>query len=705
MAYRSYYTFLLIGVTAYMLASLCIIYEVTPFIITALELQVMLAISWAFHLLFYNSNSWNRHLFNIHRLFARVIAFGISAVLLATFGASSDAFTALPTAVVRMFKMASVYAVVSYLLYAITMLRKLMFVRRNVFVVRQWRSLMSVLILSLLMGLPAGIIPATLQKAVLLTGLLVAASLLNRIKWIAELTRRDKWMAVFYLLIASLLNIAAFQVLYHATGLEYVLLTPFSENTFLLTLFAATGSYCLFSMLALLFTMPVSSVIEEQLSEINSFQEIGLALQRKDSTEDIFHRLFQVCLKNTSGNAGWLILHPFKATETCHFTEISSEQIGRINVWMNFRELIKTENDTGYHYFPNLDRHHIFAETETPYKSLLVLPIFTKPHHCEGVICLTKTFADGFDQHMIGVCKSFINQAKLAFENAQLTQEAIRSARYKEELDIANKVQRALLPQKFPETPFIEIAALNEPAREVGGDYYDYAQIDPRRFALIMADVSGKGASAAFHMAQMKGIFQSLIQLNLSATDFMLMANRSVARCLEKNQFITAIFAQFNFETNMLTYVRAGHTPMIYYSAAQNKARLMEGEGLGLGILRNSSYAKFIGIINLPLYKDDVLVLYTDGLVEGRKNESAEEQYGYQNLMNCVENNHQLSATQISNAIYEDFAAFTQNSNFKDDTSVLVIKIGQLEEGWKPNLTPEPHNQPIKRSLSEKNDK
>jgi sigma-B regulation protein RsbU (phosphoserine phosphatase) len=135
-----------------------------------------------------------------------------------------------------------------------------------------------------------------------------------------------------------------------------------------------------------------------------------------------------------------------------------------------------------------------------------------------------------------------------------------------------------------------------------------------------------------------------------------------------------------NFETNQLTYARAGHNPILYYRANDKEANYIEGEGLGLGIIRNRSYAKFIGVTNLRLRQDDVIVLYTDGLVEGRKNESAEEQYGYENLKNCVVQHAHLNAQEITQAIYQDFAQFTVNGDFKDDTSIMVIKIKQLTQ-------------------------
>lgn len=684
MQFKRYYTLLIVGITAYILATLCVIYEVTPFIITELELNIMVATTAITHLLFYNINSWNKYLFNVHRLFTRIIIFGVTIIIISAIVAWAELEMLLSPAGMRGVKMLILYGVMSYFLYALTMMRKLMFVRRSIRAERQWQAFFIILLISAIAGLPWSFLTGLIRTTVYFIAFIAAISLLNRIKWVAELTRRDKWVIVFYLLIANLIHLAAFQIVYNTEGLEYVIKLPIYHNLFGTILIGAVSAYCLFALLSLLFTLPVSSVIEEQMAEINRFQEIGLALQRRESSIDMYHRLFEVCLKNTSANAGWLLMRPLKSDETCHFVDISSEQIWRINLWMNFKDMVKSEPAKGYHYFPDLDKYDIFSEKETPYKSLLVLPVFTKPNYCEGVICLTKGFAEGFDEHTIKGCLSFINQAKLALENSELTKETIRSARFKEELEIATNVQQALLPKTFPDSEFLDIAVFNEPAKEIGGDYYDYAQSNDRHISVIMADVSGKGASAAFHMAQMKGIFQSLMQLNLSAYDFMLMSNRSVSRCLEKNQFITAVYVLFDLESNQLTYARAGHNPMLYYHAGEKQADYIEGEGLGLGIIRNRSYSRFIGVTNIQLQQGDILVLYTDGLVEGRKTESAEEQYGYENLKNCVISNAHLPAKDITEAIYKDYAAFTINSDYRDDTSIMVIKIKRLNDFWEP---------------------
>jgi len=194
------------------------------------------------------------------------------------------------------------------------------------------------------------------------------------------------------------------------------------------------------------------------------------------------------------------------------------------------------------------------------------------------------------------------------------------------------------------------------------------------RLALVLGDVSGKGTSAAFHMAQMKGIFQSLMQLCLPADSFLMMANQAVSNCLERSRFISLVYILLDFGFDTLSYSRAGHCPMLFYSAKTEQVTYFSGKGLGLGIIRNNSYANHIDIQEIKIRKNDVIVLYTDGLVEGRKSDSV-EQYGYERLKQCLRANCRKSAEEIKQAICDDFYEFSENSTYKDDTTLLVIKI------------------------------
>jgi serine phosphatase RsbU (regulator of sigma subunit) len=248
----------------------------------------------------------------------------------------------------------------------------------------------------------------------------------------------------------------------------------------------------------------------------------------------------------------------------------------------------------------------------------------------------------------------------------------IEKEKLQQELDIAEKVQKSLLPKNLKFNDKIDIYAFSESAKSVGGDYYDLFRITPHRTYIVIGDVSGKGTSAAFNMAQMKGIFQSLAQLDMPPEYFLLYANQAVSQCFEKASFITITLLLIDTQNQILTIARAGHCPTLYYNALTNTTDYIQDKGLGLGIMRNKTYAKFIATKQMPYNVGDIILLYTDGISEA-KNKSDEE-YGYERLKNFFAQNKHLPLEQIQSKLIEDVYAFCEGLPPADDYTSVIIR-------------------------------
>src|SRR5438445_10957037 len=147
----------------------------------------------------------------------------------------------------------------------------------------------------------------------------------------------------------------------------------------------------------------------------------------------------------------------------------------------------------------------------------------------------------------------------------------------------------SLLPQGPLKLEGLSVTAHCEPAREVGGDYYDYLPLGDRRVGIIIADVAGKGTSAALYMAELKGLMLSLSQLHTSPRELLITANRIIAQHLDARSFITMTYALVDLETETMTYARAGHTPLIYLpgraaEAESPRVQILAPDGLVLGL-------------------------------------------------------------------------------------------------------------------------
>jgi len=205
-----------------------------------------------------------------------------------------------------------------------------------------------------------------------------------------------------------------------------------------------------------------------------------------------------------------------------------------------------------------------------------------------------------------------------------------------------------------------------------GGDYYDNYKINEKKFALIIGDVSGKGTSAAFNMSQMKGVFHSLAQLDLTAKQFLVKANNALSLCLEKTSFITASFFIIDTTKKEIEFARAGHCPTLYYSSNKNKTFYFKNKGLGLGIVRNSDFQNYLQTTKFEYQKDDIMMLYTDGVTEA-KNQSGEE-YDYDRLQQFLNNNVNESPEKLKELLIEDLHQFCGLEVLDDDYTAVIVK-------------------------------
>jgi serine phosphatase RsbU (regulator of sigma subunit) len=275
-----------------------------------------------------------------------------------------------------------------------------------------------------------------------------------------------------------------------------------------------------------------------------------------------------------------------------------------------------------------------------------------------------------------------VTQAALSLENLQLVQEARVSQRTQDELRIAALVQERLIPKQLPTDNWFEISTYAQAAKEVGGDFYDFLHLPGQKLAVLIGDVSGKGVTAAFHTAQMKGIFHALMQPNpLAKSDrqrfpdphrFMVQANEALTHCLERSSFITAAFYLIDYQAGGFSFARAGHCHTLYYHSIQEEVSYFHTEGLGLGIIRNENYGKHVKTQFWDYNPGDVMVIYTDGIVEARN--AAGDEYGEDRLRDMLSECFSQSAEGINAYIRNDVQQFSLGQPLHDDQTLLVIK-------------------------------
>jgi len=235
-----------------------------------------------------------------------------------------------------------------------------------------------------------------------------------------------------------------------------------------------------------------------------------------------------------------------------------------------------------------------------------------------------------------------------------------------EELKRAREIQQMLLPSTLPQFAGVQIAGAWQPAREVGGDYFDVIQLDKSRLGICVGDVAGKGITAALLMANLQASFRAFATAEASPQVVCTKLNKFLCTNTAPGKFVTFFYAVLDADARTLTYENAGHLPGLLLRS-DGTIEALQGGGAVLGALPDWNYRDY----SAQLQPGDQLLLSTDGITEA---ENAQlEEFGDQRLLEAARARHG-SALEVQRAIMQQVTAFC-GGNFRDDATLLVLRI------------------------------
>ncbi len=561
---------------------------------------------------------------------------------------------------------------ISFLLAAFTAWKRLILYQKSKWLLRLWAFFEYALLISLLYN--SYIFPKVDWLYNTLFGFFVVVGLVlsGNLKWVAFLNFRQKWTSLLLLLLTIFYLVYSFYTnssLATSVSGEESGFADYRYHIFIQSLMAFVTVYSIFSFLVIFFNLPTTSVFEQKLEEVVNFQRISQSIQTEQSEESVYNILLETSVSSVFADAAWFEIKNNEHDHRVFTYQISENEASDIILHLKNHHVTGVL-DQSTDKTKNLSKH-LGSLRGSRFRSILAFPIYVKNENL-GTLALLKELPEGFNKEMTRIVSTFANQAGISIENFRLLEEALQSERYKEELKIAKTVQKSLLPQMLEKDSQFEIAAFSESADEVGGDYYDTLRISPQETSLIIADVSGKGTTAAFHMSQMKGIFHSLAQNCIEPDEFMVRANKALVNCLERGSFISASFFLVNTQDKKIRYARAGHCPVLYYSAAADTSEYLKDKGVALGMVRNNSYRNFIEANEFPFAPGDIMVLYTDGITEAKSIRG--EEFGYKRLAEVLMEVRTLSPLQIQNHLISKLYEFSGTQNINDDYTTMIIK-------------------------------
>jgi sigma-B regulation protein RsbU (phosphoserine phosphatase) len=221
--------------------------------------------------------------------------------------------------------------------------------------------------------------------------------------------------------------------------------------------------------------------------------------------------------------------------------------------------------------------------------------------------------------------------------------------------------------------PGLRISALCLPAAEVGGDYYDLLPLSDTRMGVLIADVSGKGTSAALYMAELKGLALSLSRIYDSPAHLLCEANRILSANMDSRTFITMTYAVVDTAARTMRYARAGHNPILYLERKSGCSRVLTPQGLGLGIDRGERFDQILEEAEVPLASGDLFLFFTDGLSEAMNVKA--ELFGEQRLRAILEQGEALGSEELKERILAEIRGFVGEASQHDDMTMVILKV------------------------------
>lgn len=491
---------------------------------------------------------------------------------------------------------------------------------------------------------------------------LITMTFAIRLKWIVYLDFKQKVQAVLLIVSVILMGLFFLQ-LFLSESISQKESNSIFQHLFFYAQFTFFGVYSVFSVLMLLFNMPASSVFDKKIEEMGRFQKFSETMQQKGDGNRVLDQLLDGAIAISMADAAWLEYYDKDKKSQVFARNIELSEVSE------FRSIVlKSQKNTRNE---ELVLRDLSFETKHKGLSIFSIPITTSNNNY-GLVVLLKYVKDGFEKDILSVVRTYTQQAAISLENMTLMSDAIEKERYLEEIKISKRIQKSLLPKYNFSNEVLDISFYSKSTGTVGGDFYDFCTSDGIHYWIAVGDVAGKGTSAAFLMAQLKGIFRSLVQVCSGPRNLVIRANNALAYSTEKAAFITLSVFLVDTEGMFFRHARAGHCQAILVNGSTGNLSVLEPKGMGLGMVKDDSFRNFIEEENTPYQIGDCLFLFTDGVTEARN--PLGELFGIERLKDFLASNYLLNTDTITDNFGSYLREFCAGLEEDDDVTFLAIR-------------------------------
>jgi serine phosphatase RsbU (regulator of sigma subunit) len=513
------------------------------------------------------------------------------------------------------------------------------------------------------------------QTIAILTAAIIMAIAARKNTWIALLERNHKVRLLWISLLAMMSSMAGIIMQSGSDSKLLLALHSFMPGviSFVELSTLLFGVYSLRVFFASVAALPTSDIVERRTSEISSLTYLNryIAASINSDNSYLIDTVTKLALQSSGAVAAWTELYEEDGGETlcCPTPNINETRLKgfkeKNRVRNKLRQLDKTlliESVPEHPEFSYLQRNIPFAN------SMIVVPLFSGEEKI-GNLYVIHSDEFGFEQDDVKVLSAFSDNVSIALENSRLVKESIEKEHYKRELMLAREMQKKLLPQHLPVTKNFTLGAFSLPAEEVGGDYYEICRLADGNICMLIGDVSGKGMTAAFYMAQLKGTALSHAPETSDPRELLIKINATMQSSMEKQMFITLSALTINPETQIIKMARAGHMPAFVRKG--NEIEVIRPNGLGIGLVAPDIFDEKIEMYSSEFHPGDACLMFTDGVNELRN--SAGTDFGYQPLEEILIDDKFKSANELVNNVKKRLNDFSNGTPPHDDMTVVAV--------------------------------
>ncbi len=313
-----------------------------------------------------------------------------------------------------------------------------------------------------------------------------------------------------------------------------------------------------------------------------------------------------------------------------------------------------------------------FGEEALRTNSYLAVPLEYRQEILGVIAVANRRDGNAFTDADLGIIRTVAQQAAYSFHAAQLYTQLAEKRKLDSDLDTAREIQRVLLPDASPQLDNFSVAALNLPAQQVSGDYYDFIPLRDGCWGLVIADVSGKGIAASLIMAMCRCVLRSIADGSASPAAVLRELNRKLYPDIREDMFITMTYIVVDPAAQTVKVARAGHEAPLVYRHATKKIEAVAAPGLAVGIDNGDVFDEVIEDVSVVLEPLDTLVLYTDGVTEATDEEGLD--FGRENLKEALLSSGAQSVDFLVKNVVERVQRFSRDAAQSDDITLVALQ-------------------------------